>query len=88
MLHIMGGRLHLVAVVAALMLFLIHDAAAEEDVACIVDDQGLILLVFHLNLILFIRETENLDIVPLRIHTGMCIQDTIVPYNQSLIKPY
>ena len=89
MLDIIGSnRVPLVAVIAVLVLFLIPDAAAEEDVACIVDDQGLILLVFHLNLILFIRETENLDIVPLRIHTGMCIQDTIVPYNQSLIKPY
>ena len=48
MLDIIGSnRVPLVAVIAVLVLFLISDAAAEEDVACIVDDQGLFLLVFY-----------------------------------------
>ena len=48
MLNIIGSnRVPLVAVIAVLVLFLIPDAAAEEDVACIVDDQVLFLLVFY-----------------------------------------
>ena len=43
MLDIVGSnRVPIVAVIAVLALFLIPDAAAEEDVACIVDDQGLL----------------------------------------------
>ena len=38
-----GNRVPLVAVIAALLLFLVPNASAE-DVACIVDDQGHLLL--------------------------------------------